>query len=1314
MATAAPDCCPSCGAERPAGSPRGHCPRCLLRQGLDGGSLSLSHAGEIGASVDFSGCRVLETLAATVGPVPRVLLRDADTWAEPPVVRPPDRAAAGLSIRYRIDGEIARGGMGEVLKGRDPDIGRDVAIKVLRDDLSGRPEMVGRFVEEAQIGGQLQHPGIVPVYELGTFADRRPFFSMKLVRGQTFAQLLAARLSPADGLPRSLGIFEQVAQTVAYAHARGVIHRDLKPSNVMVGSFGEVQVMDWGLAKVLPLGGVADDERAGRVPEREEVIATARSGGAPDVDLSLAGSVLGTPSYMAPEQARGEIGAVDERADVFAMGSILCEVLTGSPAFTGRTSAETQRRAARADLADARARLDACGADADLVALARDCLAAEPPARPRHAGAVRERITAYLAGVQERLRAAEIERARAEARAAEERWRRRLQLGLAASLLALVSLGCLAFTYELHRRQARAARADRLLAAATVLRDQARAQREDVARWERAGEALDRIGEELGPSAAAALRREVDAGRATALADRALVGRLVDIRSIQADDPGGSAIDAAYADALTAAGIDPDRGDPAEAGARVARRPKPVAAALVAALDHWSAVRRARDPQDPGWARALAAARAADRDPDRDALRAALLLKDKAARLGQLRPLAERSDAGSWAPASLILLGEALANADDADTGIAVLRRASWSHPHDAAVHYALGRLLERVRPPQPEEAIRAYSVSWGRQPELAAHELAHALERRGRGAEAELVWRDLVGRRPDDGRHLGCYGRHLTERGRRAQAAPVLDRAVAACREATRLRPDDAVAHNNLGNALDYSGDRHGAIAEFRAAIRLRPTAEAHYKLGNALYDSGDRHGAIAEYREAIRRKPDYADAHSNLGLALDDSGDRHGAIAEYREAIRRKPDLHQAHNNLGLALNDSGDRPGAIAALREAIRLKPDDADAHSNLGTALYVSGDRHGATAALREAIRLRPDDAVAHNNLGLALDNSGDRPGAIAEYREAIRLEPAAEAHYNLGNALRAAGDLPGAVASYRDSIRLKPDYAVSHTDLALALDNSGDRPGAIAEYREAIRLKPAAEAHYNLGNALRTSGDLPGAVASYREAIRLKPDYAEAHCNHGLALRQQGLYAESLAEFRVGHELGSKRADWRYPSAKWVARAEQLAALADRLPAILRGDDRPADNSERLALASIFYATKRHAAAARRWAEAFAADPKLADDLPVARRYDAACAAALAGCGRGNDDPPPDESARAELRGRALDWLRADLALHRKQLDTDAVACRRALDHWRTDPDLAGVRDVAALAALPEAERDEWRALWVELDRLLKGAGKAP
>ena len=372
------------------------------------------------ATVDVhpSGRGVLETLGVSVGPVPHVLLRDTDGGPEPPLHRPSGGNDPGSGTRYRIDGEIARGGMGAVLRGRDPDLGRDVALKVLREDFRENAEMVRRFVEEAQIGGQLQHPGIVPIYELGTFGDRRPFFSMKLVKGDTLAQLLAGRQQPGDGLPRFLSIFESIAQTVAYAHARGVIHRDLKPSNVMVGAFGEVQVMDWGLAKVLPRGGVADDAEAGKIPKDETVIATARSGSA-DSDLSQAGSVLGTPSYMAPEQARGEIDRVDERADVFALGSILCEILTGQPAFTGRTSGEIQRKAALGDLADAMARLDASGADAELIALAKDCLAREPEDRPKSAGVVSERMTAYLAGVQERLRRAELE-------SVEERARRRL------------------------------------------------------------------------------------------------------------------------------------------------------------------------------------------------------------------------------------------------------------------------------------------------------------------------------------------------------------------------------------------------------------------------------------------------------------------------------------------------------------------------------------------------------------------------------------------------------------------------------------------------------------------------------------------------------------------------------------------------------------------------------------------------------------------------------------------------------------------------------------------------------------------------
>ncbi len=323
---------------------------------------------------------LLTALAESIGGIPRVLLRDTDPCEEPsPVIKPaspemPSRE--DRSGRYQIFGEIAHGGMGAILRGRDIDLGRDLAVKVLLEAHKNKPELIRRFVEEAQIGGQLQHPGVVPIYDIGAFADRRPFFTMKLLKGQTLASLLQARKSVTDDLPRFLSIFEQVCQTMAYAHTRGVIHRDLKPPNIMVGTFGEVQVMDWGLAKVLSRDGASADQEPEPQPAIS-VIQTARSGS--DLDISEAGSVLGTPAYMAPEQARGELERVCERADVFGLGSILCEILTGDPAFSGRSNAEIMRKAARGELAEAFARLDGCGAEPELIALAKHCLA--PSAR---------------------------------------------------------------------------------------------------------------------------------------------------------------------------------------------------------------------------------------------------------------------------------------------------------------------------------------------------------------------------------------------------------------------------------------------------------------------------------------------------------------------------------------------------------------------------------------------------------------------------------------------------------------------------------------------------------------------------------------------------------------------------------------------------------------------------------------------------------------------------------------------------------------------------------------------------------------------
>ncbi len=265
-----------------------------------------------------------------------------------------------------------------------------------------QPIAISRFVEEGQITGQLQHPGIPAVHEIGSLADGSPYLAMKLVKGRTLADLIA---EPAPDRSRLVAAFLQVAQAVAYAHSKGVIHRDLKPANVMVGQFGEVQVMDWGLAKILTPSAAPADVRPSPASPLHTIIATDRSSDA-GTDTQ-AGSILGTPAFMSPEQAGGETERVDERADVFGLGAVLCTILTGEPPFIAGTTEAVRLQAVRGQVEDAHRRLDGCGADAELAALCKRCLTPDRDRRPRHAGAVATAVSAHLAAVEERLRQAE-------------------------------------------------------------------------------------------------------------------------------------------------------------------------------------------------------------------------------------------------------------------------------------------------------------------------------------------------------------------------------------------------------------------------------------------------------------------------------------------------------------------------------------------------------------------------------------------------------------------------------------------------------------------------------------------------------------------------------------------------------------------------------------------------------------------------------------------------------------------------------------------------------------------------------------------
>lgn len=396
-------------------------------------------------------------------------------------------AAAGSSFeehlyhigRYALREPIGRDGMGCVYRAYDETLNREVAIKVVDRPQGGDTPESRRFLVEALITAQLQHPGIPAVHGLGIDARGRPFLAMKLVAGDTLAALLRQRTDTGEARGRFMAIFEQVCHAVGYAHDHGVIHRDLKPSNVMVGEHGEVQVMDWGLAKVLSGPTTDASEFAVLEPhldqqelESAETVSLPsdvpfETPSAPD-SATRTGSVLGTPRYMSPEQAGGEVRKLDPRCDVFGLGAILCEILTGKPPYTGSDPHEVLLKAVRGELQDAFARLDACGAESELIALCKRCLSFDRNDRPANGRAVAEEIGRIRQKAEERARAAELERARASVREAEQRKRRRILMTALAALLAVLSAGVVGTSLGLIRAEkaARSARDAQLRAEA--------------------------------------------------------------------------------------------------------------------------------------------------------------------------------------------------------------------------------------------------------------------------------------------------------------------------------------------------------------------------------------------------------------------------------------------------------------------------------------------------------------------------------------------------------------------------------------------------------------------------------------------------------------------------------------------------------------------------------------------------------------------------------------------------------------------------------------------------------------------------------
>ncbi len=1231
--------------------------------------------------------------------------------------------------RYQVTGEVARGGVGIVMRGHDVDLGRDVAMKVIREEHAGDPDVLQRFVEEAQIGGQLQHPGIVPVYEIGLDGDGRPFFTMKLVKGDTLASLLKNRAGPADDLHRLLRIFEAVCETMAYAHARGVIHRDLKPANVMTGAFGEVLVVDWGMGKVLRSGGTADEQRTARSEIDASMIATFRSEGS-GTD-SVVGSVMGTPQYMPPEQARGDIDAVDERSDVFSLGAILCEILTGKPPFTGKGH-EALMQAGRADLEDALARLDACAADEALVDLCRQCLAPAPGVRPQHAGQLSGLIGDHLAGVEERGRAARIEAAEAEVRVTEERRRRKVSLALAAAVLAIIGVGGGGWWWSSQAEAARAATAERAVTAAIerAVRLQGEAiAADEPAAFDPAASALTEAEAVLAAHQAddtqrarvASLKTALAADRATAKAhaaqrarDADLVAFVAEHRASTPDPTRAVVIRTRLFELLAQYGIDPVSGTDAEIRAALDRSPRKAdlwaALKLLAGVETVESMGTYGSISEQGARLEAKGAgplkQLADRLTDdpwevrwRDAadMQAVLAIADDPA-------LLERGAGDIGGVANFLI------RKGELKRGRQLLSMAAEQHPDSFELAAAALHAFASEAPVDPAAAVRYGGTCVALQPwSSSAHQgLATALYLAGYLDDAIETTRTALRLSKDDSQRALIATSLVTFLMDRQGGEEVLEAAT----QLVRDHPDFAPGLSTLAVVHQVEGRFEAARDAAERSVELDPAyiegwlilAKAHAKLEAFA-------ASEAALRKVLSIQADHPRALGMLAYFATNRLEYEKAIVMLRRALAGGgPGRHAHAIDLAACLLGVGQVDEAELVID---KLLPEIEALSAGLGSGrrlagvllmkgdvLRVRGRLPEAEAVARRAMEADPSYSKPPSFLALILVAAGRIPEAVAAVRTAIRLDPTEAMHHDrLGYVLTIGGGGPAeALAAYREALRLNPDFTLALLNSFGPLAQLGDVVGAmdVAKRVAALPLGPHAHmARLNLGIAASALTRYDEARTGFDEARKATPAYVWA----GLA--RIGTLSRLARVEEAERELPA-----------WVARIEEMPpgprkdievnrlaetraelALDRRYEAYLRGEDQPRAPAEFL-----------HFGMRARW--------RGQHERAVALFRDAERTLGAAWAHPGGDQRwcAASSAVASGQHALALAWLQGELQQARAFLsqETDEGRLRgqaraRLLLYVE---DFAAVRDPEAIKKLPAAQQAAWTKLWDDLRKV--------
>jgi serine/threonine protein kinase/Flp pilus assembly protein TadD len=898
---------------------------------------------------------------------------------------------------YKLLQPLGEGGMGTVWMAEQSEpVRRKVAVKLIKAGMDSK-QVLGRFEAERQALALMDHPNIAKVFDAGTTEAGRPFFVMELVKGVPITKFCdERRLTPRE----RLGLFVPVCQAVQHAHQKGVIHRDIKPSNVLVALYDGrpvPKVIDFGVAKAI------GQDLTGRTLFTE------------------IGQVIGTFEYMSPEQAELNQLDVDTRSDVYALGVLLYELLTGSTPLERRrlkaaAVAEVLRLIREEDpprpstrLSESKDALPSISAQrqtepsrlarlvrGDLDWITMKALEKDRSRRYETATGLAHDIERYLADEPILARPPS---AAYRVRKFVRRNRRGLAVGGFAALCLALLAGGAAWairdrTIRNHEQRQRDDALDRevsrLLEEADELGRRGR-WADGLAAAERAEKLLAAAGRSDRPARLLDLTAEL-----TAAYRLEEIGREPQAGTATAEEQffWGREQDGRFAAAFRDLGIDVDTVEPAAAADRIERAR--IGPALVRALDQWAGLRRhavalrademARhrlgDVPPPDWKRLVEVARLSDPDPWRARFRVALLAGDRAA----LERTADTVRVQDVPPATLHLLGVALNDLRAPDKAMDVLRRAQAEYPDDLWLNNALGQFsLNAFRPPRAADALRFYAIASALRPRSPRGHRAMASAYRATGAK---------------------------------------DAAVAECTRAIELAPEDA--RNWYFRGAQYGMDKQfdKALDDYTRAVEIEPTnAVAHNARGHALGQLGRLDDAIVEYEEAIRLQPDWSSIYFGLRPALDRcraDGRLGGVIDRYRERIRLRPDDAASYIVLALALLSNRQPEEAVNEYRAADRLRPDCSMVRQHLCIALMEAGRVDEAIAELQADLTRRPADVGVRPVLAAALRQAGSLDKAISEYRQLLRVNPDSDVYLELlAGTLMEAGQWAEAATTIR-------------------------------------------------------------------------------------------------------------------------------------------------------------------------------------------------------------------------------------------------------------------------------------------------------